>query len=63
MIVVDENLHDRRLIDAMSAWYSGRVISITVLRPGSVIKDEAIPALLRQASQATFVSINVADFW
>src|SRR3712207_7436336 len=33
------------------------------LRPGTVIKDDAIPALLRQQSQPTFVTINERDFW
>jgi hypothetical protein len=34
-------------MDAISAWYPGHVTSVTALRPGSVIKDEAIPALVR----------------
>ncbi len=63
MIVMDENLHDHRLIAAIAAWYPGQVVSVTTLRPGTVIKDEAIPALLQQASQPTFVTINVTDFW
>jgi hypothetical protein len=36
---------------------------ITGLRPGTVIKDDAIPALLRQQRQPTFVTINEKDFW
>ncbi|OGO40124.1 MAG: hypothetical protein A2Z03_12220 [Chloroflexi bacterium RBG_16_56_8] len=63
MIVVDENLHDQRILSAIAAWYSGQVISVTALRPRSVIKDEAIPTLLRQAVQPTFVTINAEDFW
>jgi hypothetical protein len=39
------------------------VLYITDLRPHTVIKDQAIPALLRQRSQPTFVTINVSDFW
>ena len=42
MIVVDENLHDQRIMSAIAAWYPGRVVSVTALRPKSVIKDEAI---------------------
>jgi hypothetical protein len=38
------------------------VLFITDLRPGTVIKDDAIPLLLRQQYQATFVSINETDF-
>ena len=63
MIVVDENLHDQRILAAIAAWAPGQVVSVTMLRPHSVIKDEAIPALLRQAVQPTFVTINVSDFW
>jgi len=63
MIVVDENLHDQRIMRALSSWYPGQVVSITTLRPGTVIKDEAIPALLVRATQPTFITINVIDFW
>jgi hypothetical protein len=63
MIVVDENLHDQHILAAIAAWYPGRVVSVTALRPNSVIKDEAIPVLLRQVAQPTFITINVADFW
>lgn len=63
MIVIDENLHDLRILDAISEWYPGQVISVITLRPGSVIKDDAIPALLLKTEQPTFVTINAADFW
>src|SRR3990170_2679602 len=63
MIVVDENLHDQRIIRAISDWFPGRVVSVTTLRPKTVIKDDAIPALLCKADQPTFVTINVSDFW
>jgi hypothetical protein len=46
MIVFDENMHQRSIVDAVAAWYRGRVISVTVLRPDTIIKDEAIPTLL-----------------
>ena len=36
---------------------------MTQLRPGSVIRDDAIPALLRRLNQPTFVTTNVDDFW
>lgn len=63
MIVLDEELQGLGLEAAISAWYRGPVILIRALRPGTVIKDEAIPALLRQAKQPTFVTINHRDFW
>jgi hypothetical protein len=43
MIVFDENVHQQRLMDAVAGWYRGRVLSITTLRPDTLIKDEAIP--------------------
>ncbi len=63
MIVFDENVHQRSIMDAVAAWYRGRVISITVLRPGTIIKDEAIPTVLRRVLHPTFVTTNVDDFW
>lgn len=63
MIVFDENMHQRSIVDAVAAWYHGRVISVTVLRPDTIIKDEAIPTLLRLALYPTFVTTNVDDFW
>jgi len=63
MIVVDENLHGRRILAAIASWYPGQVVSVTTLRPKSLIKDEAVPVLLREAAQPTFVTINVSDFW
>ena len=63
MIVLDENIHDQRIIAAISAWYPGQVVSVTTLRPNSIIKDDALPALLRKVNQPTFVTINSDDFW
>jgi hypothetical protein len=63
MIVFDENDHQQHLMTAVAAWYRGRVVSITILRPGTIIKDEAMPAVLQQVKQPTFVTTNVFDFW
>src|SRR5262249_15705818 len=63
MIVFDENMRQRNIMDAVAAWYRGRVISVTVLRPNTLIKDEAIPTLLRSAQRPTFVTTNIDDFW
>jgi hypothetical protein len=63
MIVVDENLHSRSIMAMISAWYKGQIVSIASLRPGSVIKDDAIPALLLTVRQPTFITINDSDFW
>ena len=48
---------------AIAKWYSGRVCFVTELRPGSVIKDDAIPGLIALLDHATFLTINEQDFW
>jgi hypothetical protein len=63
MIVLDEQLLGRHIEQALKQWYRGAVVYITELRPNSVIKDDAIPLLLRQQRQPTFVTINERDFW
>lgn len=63
MIVVDENLHSQPIMTMISSWYSGQVVSVTSLRPGTVIKDDAIPGLLLTVKQPTFTTINDSDFW
>ncbi len=63
MIVLDEQLLGRDLEREIAKWYRGKVWFITDLRPQSVIKDEAIPELLRKQNQPTFVTINESDFW
>ena len=63
MIVLDENLDEHRVMAPLKQRYKGKVVSIKNLRPGTVIKDEAIPAILCQCHNATFVTTNVSDFW
>ena len=63
MIVLDEQLLGRDLETEIAQWYQGAVCFITDLRPNTVIKDEAIPKLLQQENQPTFVTINESDFW
>lgn len=63
MIVLDEQLLGRQIKREIEQWYRGKVCFITDLRPGSVIKDEAIPGLLRQNRRSIFVTINERDFW
>jgi hypothetical protein len=63
MIVLDEQLLGHNLETLIAAWYRGAVVYITDLRPNTVIKDDAIPMLLRQQPQPTFVTINERDFW
>jgi hypothetical protein len=63
MIVLDEELQGLGLEAAISGWYHGSVFLIKALRPGTVIKDDAIPGLLRRVRQPTFVTINHGDFW
>jgi hypothetical protein len=63
MIVLDEQLLGANLEQAIGKWYQGNVCFITDLRPNSIIKDEAIPMLLRKEAQPTFITINERDFW
>jgi len=61
ILVLDEQLLGRDLEVALVRWYRGPILCITDLRPGTVIKDDAL--LLRQQHQATFITINESDFW
>lgn len=63
MIVLDEQLLGRGIETLVARWYPGRVCFITDLRPGTIIKDEAIPALLHAERECTFATINESDFW
>lgn len=63
MIILDEQLLGTGTAEAISKWSRSRVRYIVDLRPGTVIKDNAIPSLLRRVRQPTFVTINVTDFW
>ncbi|MBI3653754.1 MAG: hypothetical protein HY231_22200 [Acidobacteria bacterium] len=63
MMVLDEQLQGLGLEEEISRWYRGAVFLIQELRPYTVIKDEAIPALLRKAKKPTFITINHSDFW
>jgi len=63
VIVLDEQLKGVGLEDAIAAWYRGRVCFVDSLRPGTIIKDENIPHLLRSVRQPTFVTRNWNHFW
>lgn len=63
MIVLDEQLLGRGLELEIARWYRGPVRFIIDLRPQTIVKDDAVPALLRGQSRPTFVTINERDFW
>ncbi len=63
MIILDEQLLEHDIEANISKWYGGAVRFVTELRPNTIIKDDAIPQLLRQQNQATFITINEKDFW
>ncbi len=63
MIVLDEQLTGRNVEYEIAQWYRGRVCFITDLRTQTVIKDDAIPEIICQHKQSTFVTINESDFW
>lgn len=62
MIVLDEGI-GRESVKRSLAWYQGQVTSIKDLYPNMKVEDEAIPVLLRELRQPTFVTINTTDFW
>ena len=63
MIVLDDQLEDARIQQAIARWYKGTVIYLKDLRPASVIRDDAVPMLLRTIKQPTFVTLNYIHFW
>lgn len=63
MIILDEQLLEHDIEESISKWYRGTVRFVTELRPNTIIKDDAIPQLLRQQNQPTFITINERDFW
>jgi hypothetical protein len=63
VIVLDEQLLGRGIEGDIARWYRGSVCFITDLRPGTIIKDDAIPTLLQREAEPTFVTINESDFW
>lgn len=63
MLVLDEQLMGRELYAELSRWYRGQIVSVLDLRPNTLIKDEAIPPLLRGLRQPTLLTINDVDFW
>ncbi len=58
MIVLDEHLDGLGLDTAIARWYPGKAANVKVLRARSIIKDDAVPMLLRQTKQATFLSLS-----
>ena len=63
MIVLDEHLLHAGIKEGIERWYQGKVCPITELRPGTLIRDEAIATLLHRVSDPSFVTLNVGDFW
>ena len=63
MIVLDEQVADPRIIQAIEHWYPGKVIGINDARPSSQVLDDVIAALLGRLKDPTFVTINYDDFW
>ena len=63
MIVLDEQLLGRSIEEQIARWYQGAVCFISDLHHNTVVKDDAIPRLLQQENQPTFVTVNEQDFW
>jgi hypothetical protein len=58
VIVLDEQLDDALVRVPLSSRLKSRVVSVRDLRPGTVIKDEAIPTVLGAYKNVTFVTVN-----
>jgi hypothetical protein len=63
VIVLDENILGEIVVDGLKAWYKGKVVSINKLRADTVVKDDAVPTILRTVKQPTFLTTNVPDYW
>lgn len=63
MIVLDENLDEQRVRGRLSGRYQGKIVSVRDLRPRTVIKDDAVPALLCGERFPMFLTTNAVDFW
>jgi len=63
MIVLDENITGEIIAPVIKSWYRGQVVTINSLRSSTVIKDDAIPTILRTTKKPTFITNNVSDFW
>ena len=55
-IILDDQLFDLEVLVPIARWIT--VQRLRDLRPGEVIKDERVPALLRQLPRPTFVTID-----
>jgi hypothetical protein len=58
MIVLDELLSNLRMRSAIRDWYLGKVVYVRELRPGTVIKDDVVPRLLRRQSRSATIRIR-----
>lgn len=63
MIVLDEQLEDPRIAEAIERWYPGKVINILDARRKSRILDQSVASILHHLKDPTFVTINYPDFW
>ena len=56
-----EQLLGRNIETGIEKWYRGVVRFVIELRPGSVIKDDAVSKLLRKRNRPTFVTIKKGE--
>jgi hypothetical protein len=59
-IILDDQLADVRILTPLTRWTT--VQRLRDLRPQEVIKDERVPAILRELRQPTFVTLDMG-FW
>ena len=63
MMILDDNLDAQDVLVPLRRWLKGKVMFLRDLRAGTLIKDDAVPMLLTQQKQPTFLTTNVTDFW
>lgn len=59
-IILDDQLFDLEVLIPIARWTT--VQRLRELRPNEVIRDERVPALLRELAQPTFATIDMG-FW
>jgi hypothetical protein len=59
-LILDEQIDLRVVLPPLRTWITATPIN--ELRPGEIIRDERVPAILQTLKQPTFVTID-HDFW
>jgi hypothetical protein len=63
VILLDQNLNSREIIQAVSAWSYEKVTSVPLLTGQTQLSDEQVIKVLHELRHTTFVTVNVKHFW